>query len=248
MKTKELKNILFLNIATVSLRSSLDKISAVEKKFWKVKSKRFSADGRTLNGEDLNTSYLQKAGLFAEFSKVVCISVGYVFSKEGQADRLKVKSFYGHDEKIVLSQLCQLLISNSIVPKTHFFTGHNIKEFDVPFLARRMILHQIQLPEMFRISGKKPWQIRHLKDSMQMWRFGDWKNYTSLRLLAFALGLEMDNDHNGGAHLSEWYHLQNGLHKIVSHCEEDLVLAVQVFLKLHHLEPLPKGQIGYHTV
>jgi len=243
MKRKELHNILFLDIETVSSKPSFESLNPREQLLWKTKTKSFSRHRKPLIGNKLKESYLLRAGIYAEFAKIVCITVSYIQTENDKSDNLRVKSFYGNDEKVLITQFVKLINQFYFNPKIHFLSGHNIKEFDVPFLARRMIVNEIRLPKLFQISGKKPWQINYLIDTLDLWRFGDFKNHTSLDLLANTLGIESPKSDLDGSQVSKVYYQDNDLPRIVRYCEKDVQTTVQVLLKLKGLEAIASNKI-----
>jgi uncharacterized protein YprB with RNaseH-like and TPR domain len=164
----------------------------------------------------------------AEFAKVICISVGYLYEKEGQ-HFFRIKSFYGDDEKAILEDLKLLLDEKFATPK-HYLCAHNGKEFDYPFLCRRMIVNGIQLPKILEISGKKPWEVRHL-DTMEMWKFGDYKHYTSIKLLAALFGIPTPKDDIDGSQVSKVYWQDKDLERIKNYCQKDTLTVAQILLK-----------------
>jgi uncharacterized protein YprB with RNaseH-like and TPR domain len=172
--------------------------------------------------------YGLKAGVMAEFAKVICISVGYLYEKEGQ-HFFRIKSFYGDDEKAILEDLKLLLDEKFATPK-HYLCAHNGKEFDYPFLCRRMLVNGIQLPKILEISGKKPWEVRHL-DTMEMWKFGDFKHYTSIKLLAALFGIPTPKDDIDGSQVSKVYWQDKDLERIKNYCQKDTLTVAQILLK-----------------
>src|SRR5690554_199495 len=169
-----LENILFLDIETASLVSSFHELNPRLKAEWERKCKHFTADeDRTI--EEL---FFEKAGIFAEFGKVICIGVGYfVYNKGKDGLQFRTKSFSFEDEYSILDSFGELLGK-----KNWTLCAHNGKEFDFPYLCRRMLINGIRLPEPLQMAGKKPWEIRHL-DTLELWKFGDYKHYTRLELL-----------------------------------------------------------------
>lgn len=232
MKFKDLKNILFLDIETVSIYPSFDQLGTLEKSLWQKKTKSFSKNREYLTGQELTDSYILRAGIYAEFAKIVCITVAYIKTEDKEYDKMRLKSFYGDNEKELLEEFKELVEAYYFNPTKHYLSGHNIKEFDIPFLCRRMLINEISLPKLFNIRGKKPWQIGYFLDTLEMWRFGDYKNYTSLNLLATALGIPSPKDDIDGSQVSHVYHVDNDIERIVKYCEKDVKTTVQVLLKM----------------
>jgi len=228
-----LSNILFIDIETVSEFAAYESLSSEMKEFWKSKS-RFWMKNEGYQEEDLPELYQQKAGIYAEFAKVVCISAGIIYTKDNK-NQLRIKSFYGDDEKQVLENFSDLLNSNFNKPDKNKICGHNIKEFDIPFLSRRMLINGVKLPEILNIAGKKPWEVMHLVDTMELWKFGDFKNYTSLALLATVLGIKSPKDDIDGSMVGRVYYDEHDLDRIVTYCEKDVKTVAQIYLKMNYL-------------
>lgn len=193
--------------------------------------------------ESEEEKYFNHAGIYAEFGKVICISIG-IFYKEKKSNnyRLRVKSFQGHDEKELLNAFAALLNKYYKDTSKYFFAGHNIREFDIPYLCRRMLIHQLKIPKLLDVSGRKPYEIQHL-DTMQLWRFGDYKHYTSLRLLARVLGIESPKNDIDGKDVARVYWKEKDLPRIVSYCERDVVTVAQLILRYKGLSLLTPEQV-----
>jgi predicted PolB exonuclease-like 3'-5' exonuclease len=187
--------------------------------------------GRVTNEEEFTPSqtYAQKAGIFAEFGKIICISVGFLLQEKGPVFR--IKSFAGHDEKKLLSDFSNLLDKHFGNPKKDYLCGHNIKEFDVPYLCRRLLIHGLDFPNLLDISGKKPWDLEYLLDTMQLWKFGDFKNYTSLNLLTYLHDIPSPKDDIDGSQVGQVYYEEDGLDRIVAYCEKDVIAVAKLFMK-----------------
>ena len=226
--SKVLKKMLFLDIETVSAYKDWELLPEEFKSLWALKAAMLQ---RNLQEPATESSlYQQKAGIFAEFAKIVCISVGFLHWEGDEVVKCKIKSFSGHDEKLLLSQFADLLQTHYRDPEKDGICGHNIKEFDIPFLCRRMLINRLTLPNILDISGKKPWQTQHLYDTMDMWRFGDYKNYTSLNLLATALGIPTPKDDIDGSMVGQVYWEEQDLNRISTYCQKDVLTVVQIML------------------
>ena len=230
-----LHNILFLDVETVPVSPNFQKLSENYQQLWVEKTRWQRSEDQS--PEDF---YKQKAGIMAEFAKVVCISVGYLYLKEGQ-HFFKIKSFFGHNEKNILLDFKDLL-DQKFNTRKHYLCAHNGKEFDYPFLCRRMLVNGISLPSILNISGKKPWQIRHL-DTMEMWKFGDYKHYTSLRLLAALFNIPTPKDDIDGSQVAKVYWKDNDLERIKTYCQKDTLTVAQIFLKYQNKAILKEEQI-----
>ncbi len=231
IQKKNLKNTLFLDIETVSCKSTFSELSESMKVLWTIKAAKFHIDRSSPISPDIAADlYIQKAGIFAEFAKVVCISVGYLTIKKEEHSELRLKSFHG-EEKDILIDFNNMLNTHYDQLDNDFLCGHNIKEFDIPFLCRRSVINSLDLPRLLNLSGKKPWQVGHLIDTMLLWRFGDYKNYTSLALLAGTLGIPSPKDDIDGSMVGKVFWEENDIERIVTYCEKDVVTVVQVVMK-----------------
>ncbi len=215
MSQPEINNVLFLDIETVPLEYNYQQLSEPFKKLWDLKW-QFHKDVTP-------EQQYAKAGIYAEFAKVVCICVGYFNGKE-----FRIKSFYGDDEKILLEDFKSTL-------EKHFsgyaLCAHNGKEFDFPFMCRRMLVNGISLPEALQIQGKKPWEITHL-DTMEMWKFGDYKSYTSLQLLAAIFNIPTPKDDIDGSQVAKVYYEEKNLERIKTYCAKDVVTVARLLQKM----------------
>lgn len=231
--SKTFDSTLFLDIETVSEYKEYSQVPENLKALWTLKTKHFGPlpDGVLLENS-ASYWYTQKAGIFAEFAKIVCISVGYVSSNQEGVKTTRIKSFYGNDEKEILSHFCSLLNVHYPNPDTHFLCGHNIKEFDVPFICRRLVKHQIPLPTLLDIGGKKPWQVSYFIDTLELWRFGDFKNYTSLNLIAATLDIPSPKDDIDGSMVGHVFWEEDDVERIKVYCEKDVKTVVQVALRM----------------
>jgi hypothetical protein len=193
-----------------------------------------------------NEVYDQKAGILAEFGKVICISTAFFFKDKGDRICLKIKSLSGHDEADLLRQFVTLTDKFYSYRKKFFFAGHNIREFDIPFLCRRMVINNIQLPTYLHIYGAKPWEIM-MVDTMQWWKFGDHKNYTSLHLLASILDIPTSKDDIDGSMVQHVYYKENGLQRIVEYCEKDVIVVARLIQRLKNM-PVIKQEYIFKSV
>jgi len=230
-----IKNTLFLDIETVPVAASFEALDDNFKEFWRKKSKYWIGDSDNINEELYAEKYEEKAGIYAEFAKVVCISAGLLVPKDDDM-HMRIKSFYGHDEKELLEEFAGLLNEHYNNPLKHKLCGHNIKEFDIPFISRRMVINGIKLPAVLDNAGKKPWETKHLCDTMEMWKFGDYKNFTSLDLLAAVLGIESPKDDIDGSMVGKVYWETQDLERIKTYCEKDVLTTAKVYLKLNNID------------
>lgn len=227
------EEILFLDIETVPASESYDKIDPVMQNLWDKKSKFFREPD-----QDPAEVY-ERAGIYAEFGKIICISVGLVKVKGSASIRLK--SYYGNDEKALLLEFAELLEKFSRLHSNATLCAHNGREFDFPFIARRMIINRIEIPELLDNAGKKPWEVR-LLDTMDLWKFGDYKNFTSLELLTTILGIPTPKDDIDGSQVAGVYYAEKDVERIVRYCEKDVMAIAQVLLRFMNLPAIdPEG-------
>lgn len=230
----KLQNILFLDIETVPQQEFWNNVSVEEQELFSQKTQYQRKD--EISAED----FYERAGIWAEFGKIICISVGF-FSGEENNFQFRVKSFFGDDEKKLLRDFKQLL-ENHFSKNEHLLCAHNGKEFDFPFIARRMIIHQMELPKKLNLFGKKPWEVPHL-DTLELWKFGDYKHYTSLKLLTHVLGVPSPKEDIDGSEVAKVYYQEKNLERIVKYCERDTIAVAQIFLKLNNQELLKEENI-----
>ncbi len=243
----DIANVLFLDIETVSGQASYDDLDDRFKKLWKLKSKQVLRQyDEELEEDTVKNLFPDKAGIFAEFGKIVCISVGIVVRDPSTKElSVRLKSFASDDEKELLMAFSKLVEQYYNNPAKHFFCGHNLREFDIPFICRRMVIHQLKLPKTLDISGKKPWETKHLLDTLEMWKFGDYKHYTSLNLLTHLFGIPSPKDDIDGSEVGNVYWIEKDLPRICVYCEKDVLAVVQLLLKYMRQELLSEDQIHH---
>lgn len=233
MSYQNIKNILFLDIETVPQYPDFEQLDERLSKLWEKKALRI----RETEDEDVRKTY-QKAGIYAEFGKVVCICTGYFHE-----DSFRMKAFSGDDEELLLTEFALML---ETFQKRHGsqLCAHNGKEFDFPYLCRRMLINGISIPSILDSSGKKPWETSFL-DTMDMWRFGDYKNYTSLDLLTAIFGIDSPKDAIDGSMVGDYYWNKKDLESIVTYCKKDVLAIAQLYLKLKGKDQIPKENIVF---
>ena len=236
MQNIRLENMLLIDIETVSEHPTFNELNADWKQLWEEKVQRQLPENVT--AEEF---YPQRAGVMAEFSKVVCISVGY-FKKDGKGIHLRVKSFYGNDEKILLQEFIAALQKMETNNNKWSFTGHNIKEFDIPFICRRLLINALSIPSFLDFQNMKPWETNMI-DTFQYWRFGDYKHYTSLKLLAAALNVPSPKDDIDGSMVGDVYWVEKNLERIVTYCQKDVVTTANIVLRFKNLPLLAEGDV-----
>lgn len=219
-------NILFLDIETVSQYETYHHMPSDWRDLWDVKAAGLIRNKETETSE---TVY-HRSAIYAEFGKIICISCGCL-QGDGDERKIVIKSFVGDDEKKLLLQFAESLKKWSRDPDK-YLCAHNGKEFDYPYLCRRMIINGVPIPEALQIAGRKPWEVRHL-DTMEMWKFGDYKSYTSLKLLAHILGIPSPKDDIDGSMVNSVYWAEKDLDRIAIYCQKDVVTLAQVLLRMH---------------
>lgn len=223
------ENILFLDIETVPEVENFSELSEEKQELFAQKTAYQRKEEVTSN------EFYERAGIWAEFGKIVCISVGYFVNFNSKNRTFRVTSFFGDEEAVILNGFKKLLESHFNKPE-HILCAHNGKEFDFPYIARRMIINQIALPEKLNLFGKKPWEIGHL-DTMELWKFGDYKHYTSLKLLTLILNIPSPKDDISGSEVCGVYYKEKDVARIAIYCEKDTIAVAQLLLRFNN-EPL----------
>jgi uncharacterized protein YprB with RNaseH-like and TPR domain len=231
LKNLKLENILFLDIETVSAYNSYNYLPEATKTLW---NKKASFIKTTLD-ERPDETY-KRAGIYAEFGKIVCITVGYI-----KAECLWLKSFSSENEKEVLENFLCLLAKFS-KNRNILLCAHNGKEFDYPYIARRLLINNLQLPDILDHAGKKPWEVKHL-DTMELWKFGDYKHYTSLQLLAHIFNIEDPKDDIDGSEVGKIFWQDHDLERIVNYCTKDVITLAQILRQYIGLQVLDQNMI-----
>jgi len=235
LKNVQLQDLLVLDLETVSQFATFNELDEDWQELWTKKA-------GALNNADVNAALVyDRAAIYAEFGKIVCIGLGIFHLVDGEIN-LKVKSISGHDEKAILLEFVDLLNTHFNIDGKHRLVAHNGKEFDFPFLCRRMLIHGIEIPNVLNIVGKKPWEIMHL-DTMELWKFGDYKNYTSLNVLAKCFGIPSPKDDIDGSMVGYTYWQQNDLDRISVYCKKDIVTTAQILMKYKHLALIAPDKI-----
>jgi len=232
------EEILFVDIETVSSKRHLHELDEEWQALWLEKS-RYMRERRQITPEE---SY-EEAGIYAEFGRVICISVGYFANDPAEESTFRVTSYYGNDEKKVLIAFAQLLEQRHEKP-FRMMCAHNGKEFDYPYLCRRMIVHGLTLPNLLDMAGKKPWENQHL-DTMELWKFGDYKHFSSLRLLAKLFDIPTPKDDIDGSMVRNVFYEDDDLSRIEQYCKKDVVTVARVLVHFKALGPLPDHRIHW---
>ncbi len=228
----KLENVLFLDIETVPQNSDFSKLNEKFKYLWEKKAEILKRNKPDITADQLYSS----AGIYAEFGKIVCVSCGFMNGKE-----FRLKSFYGDDERILLIEFAQML-DKHYDNNYSLLCAHNGKEFDFPYIARRMLICGIRIPDILNLAGKKPWEVKHL-DTMELWKFGDYKHYTSLELLSAVFDIPTPKDDIDGSQVGHVYWEEKNLERIVEYCQKDVVTIAQLLRKYLGMELLPESDI-----
>ncbi|TAE76329.1 MAG: 3'-5' exonuclease [Bacteroidetes bacterium] len=229
----EISKILFLDIETARNTQYFKKLTPAMQEMWKHKSQFI----KTENEDDTpEQKYYERAAIYAEFGRVVCISIGFVHFKKNEEGieegTIHLKSFCSDNEKQILEDFRQLLNEKF---KDWKLCAHNGKEFDFPYLCRRFLINQIAIPYSLNIQGKKPWEISHL-DTMELWKFGDYKSYTKLELLCNLFDIPTPKDDIDGSEVGTVFWEEKNYTRLSTYCEKDVVATIQVLLKYSLLE------------
>lgn len=219
----DLTKVLVLDIETVPLYPNYEQLPEKWQHLWDKKS-AFLKRSEHQTSADI----YPRAGIYAEFGKIVCISVGF-FNRSGNYWQFRVKSFYGDDEKLFLNEFA-IMLNRYFDDPDHLLCAHNGKEFDFPYLCRRMLINQIEIPNILNIVGKKPWEVNHL-DTMELWKFGDFKSFTSLELLATIFDVPTPKDDIDGSQVWTVYWNDKDVERIKKYCEKDVVTVAQLLLR-----------------
>ena len=228
LKEIKLEDVLFLDIETVPQTPDYSLLPDDFKPFWDKKATSLIKDGETPE------SIYARAGIYAEFGKIICVSVGFIVYRDGEIF-FRVKSFYGDDEKALLIGFSAMLNRFGAKPKANL-CAHNGKEFDFSYISRRMLINGVEIPELLDVAGKKPWEVKFL-DTMELWKFGDYKNYTSLNLLSKIFNIPSPKDDIDGSQVAEVYYKEKDLERIVKYCEKDTLTVAQLLLRYKN-EPI----------
>lgn len=227
-----LDKILFLDIETVPQTYQFKDLEENVQSLFEAKTRFMQSEEKSY--EQL---YAERAGIYAEFGKIVCISVGFV-NDQRIGKQITIKSFVHDDEQTLLSKFAKYISDDDF----YLLCGHNAKEFDFPYICRRMLINGLPLPRMLDIAGKKPWEIAHI-DTMELWKFGDYKAYTSLALLCHVFGIPTSKDDISGVDVARVYYEEENVDRIMQYCEKDVVALIQLYLRMHGEPMVEEGEI-----
>ena len=233
------ENVMFMDIETVPQTSSMNTLDPVMQSLWDKKSKLFRDPGQSAE------EVYGRAGIYAEFGRIICISVGFIKEKDPFGFRLK--SFFSEDEKSLLSEFSGMISKFSKSKRDAVLCAHNGREFDFPYIARRMIVNGLQIPGLLDNAGKKPWDIK-LLDTRDLWKFGDYKTFTSLELLTSILGIPSPKEDIDGSMVAKIYYDEKDLQRIVRYCERDVLAVARILLRFMNLPDIPDEKVESVTL
>ncbi len=233
----DIHDILFLDIETVSQFQDLEDAPEQYQLFWERKAARFMDD------EDTPSSVYDKSAIFSEFGRILAISLGYYHLKSEGGETFRVACFVG-DEKLVLSEFCKAVEAFAQLHKRMNLCAHNGKEFDFPYIARRLLINGLELPTILQVAGRRPWETGFL-DTFELWKFGDYKHFTSLSLLAYVFGISELMEDMEGSRIYETFYIENNLLKIAEYCQRDTVTCAQLLRKMLGMPIAPSENIIY---
>lgn len=242
----DLHNILFIDIETAPMAADFEEISEELQELWGIKTRSIlrRPPDEEIEYDDMAQVFGERAGIYAEFGKIICISVGFLTKQpDAELPIMRLKSYTNHVEASILEDFSELLNKHFNNTERFAMCGHNIKEFDIPYICRRMLVNQLPLPRLLDIAGKKPWEVKHLLDTLEMWKFGDIKNYTSLRLLAAVFGFPSPKDDIDGSDVGRVYWEDRDLDRIAAYCEKDVLATAQLFLRMKRQPLLTPEQV-----
>ncbi|MDG2370926.1 MAG: 3'-5' exonuclease, partial [Flavobacteriales bacterium] len=219
----DVSKILFLDVETVPICYEFEALEEKTKFLWDKKTKYLQERDR-LTAEDV----YEKAGIYAEFGKIICISVGFLVQVKGEA-QIRLKSFANKNEKLLLQEFIDLL-NSYYNHESYVLCAHNGKEFDYPYISRRLLINELKLPKLLNNAGKKPWEINNI-DTLELWKFGDYKHYTSLELLTHIFNIPTPKDDIDGSQVAKIFYEEDDLDRIINYCEKDVVAMMQLFRK-----------------
>ena len=240
LEQTNLRALLIIDIETIPQNSNFDDLNDLSKELWISKRGKNKEEG-----VDDAEFYFKNAGILAEFGKIICISTG-IFTQNGTDWNFRIKSFYGDDEKILLQEISQLIDIQHKKWNDFGICGHNINEFDIPYICRRMLINDLPLPNyLANMAAKKPWEIKNV-DTMQLWKFGDYKSYISLKLMTNILNIPSPKDDIDGSQVATVYFNEtDGLERIRQYCQKDIIAVAQILLKFKNRPLLLPEQISY---
>jgi len=240
LSSLQIEDVLFLDIETVPQCQDFSHLDETTQHLWEQKATPMCKDGQT--PDDI----YQRAGIYAEFGKIICISVGFAHHTHGGQVAFRLKSCFGDDESKLLKEFSEVINRFATQHFKMFLCAHNGKEFDFPYIARRILINGINLPAALDVAGKKPWEVSFL-DTMELWRFGDYKNYTSLKLLTHVFGIPSPKDDIDGSQVASVYWQEKDLPRIVRYCEKDVLAIAQLLLRYKGMKLIETENVSSTT-
>jgi len=231
-------DILFLDIETVPALPDYGLLPDTMKRLWSRKAARI----RNTPADSDEHLYNTRAGIYAEFGRVIAIGIGRFETDEDGFPRFNSHVFAQEDEHELLVAFRRHMVNIDSVNLR--LCAHNGKEFDFPYLCRRMIVNGLPLPPALDMSGRKPWEVGHI-DTMEYWKFGDHKQFTSLELLAEILGLPACKSGMDGSMVRRVYYEEGDLDRIIRYCASDVRTLAEVYLRLRGIRrPEPVSPVN----
>jgi predicted PolB exonuclease-like 3'-5' exonuclease len=231
------EELLFIDIETVPAEPAFAQLEEPMRELWAQKAQQLS------RGDKSPEEFYERAGIYAEFGKIVCVSLGVLYRKGEERYGIRLKSICHADERVLLEKLNDLL-ENKINGKQRCLCGHNIREFDIPYLCRRMLVNDLCIPKLVDCTGLKPWEVPHL-DTMQLWRFGDMKSFTSLNLLATLFRIPSPKGDINGADVGRVFYEEGDLGRISRYCQQDVLTVAQLLLRFKSLPLIQPSDVEY---
>jgi DNA polymerase elongation subunit (family B) len=235
----QVENVLFLDIETVPQYPDFHQLDETTQHLWEQKMASSCKDGQT------PADVYERAGIYAEFGKIICISAGYIYHLPDRQPAFRLKSCFSDDEPSLLREFSEI-IARFGHRRRMMLCAHNGKEFDFPYMARRMLINGIELPPILDVAGKKPWDVSFL-DTMELWRFGDYKSYTSLKVLTHIFGIPSPKDDIDGSQVAGVYWQEKNLPRIVRYCEKDVLAIAQLLLRYKGMQPILPENVSSTT-
>ena len=240
MNTVPLHKLFIVDIETVPQSPDYTMLSNEWKGRWRQKIAKTIPESTT--PED---SYRQRAGILAEFGKIVCISIGCFHENNGEQNFL-IKSVYGDDEKTLLQSFIKAGDKFCKNKSGFAFAGHNIREFDIPYICRRLLINRLTLPHYLCLHDKKPWEVE-MFDTLHWWKFGDHKNYITLDLLAGVMNVPTSKGDIDGSMVQDVYYKEKNIHRIVEYCQRDIEVVANLLLRFNNMPLLKRENIRVIT-
>jgi hypothetical protein len=236
----QIENVLFLDIETVPQCADFCLLDEAMQHLWEQKAAPMCKDGQTPG------NIYERAGIYAEFGKIVCISAGFVYHLADGQPAFRLKSCFGDNEPELLVNFSEVINRFRMQHHNMSLCAHNGREFDFPYIARRMLINGISLPAVLDVAGKKPWEVPFL-DTMELWRFGDYKSYTSLKLLTHVFDIPSPKDDIDGSQVASVYWQEKDLPRIVRYCEKDVLAIAQLLLRYKGMKLIAPENISSMT-